>query len=543
MGTSTMGSDLHSDKQDKILKLQARKKELETLLAAKNEELYKLCVQEVQLTGVMPPEAPLSPDVPQRERLGSVRSVGGNSAGDDVRDGLDNASRRLRTCPADRLHDSEQNLRKNISHRLSTPSISGISTKSAPMRHIRRPDANSNYYPSPPQDRSPETFSMHTSHTYPALPTLPSRQESNLPDIVYPESQQNLHRPQTMTTEYMNKIYYTHTPSEAHKISRLRETHFSSSHPDIPTHGSAQPPAPPQHGIRSTPLLYQYASHLKAQSQHLGALGHHHQVLPKRRTEAVRRNTLQRTQTYHLTSHSDYNQHLENLADNYRPQSSYHQENPSDHIHVPLDRVVPNTLPLRERNIPRNLHMQLQVSTDNYKDDCRSYNDALSPISQMSGYSQDIGKFSPLSQESKPKEKQWYETSLDSPTKVEAPMKKNTNLKRTSSIGNSQTYEIMMSLGRNSSLQSPYQPQSPLSPPVLSPSGVSLDSPTNLTVIEQGKCIPYREESKPFEMSDFYKYSTKFRQASAPKPVPTNAYNKLPMELPQYAEQQQWHGY
>lgn len=563
MGTSTMGSDLHSDKQDKLHKLQARKKELEQLLAAKNEELYKLCVQEVQLTGIMPPEAPLSPEVPQRERLGSVKSVERSTEGDDVRDGSDNTSRRLRAGTSERLHDSDQSLRKNLAHRLSTPSISGISSKSVHGRHVRRPETScSNYYPSPPQERSSDTFSIHTSHTYPALagrhdmsPTDPAHIES-LPG--------NIYRHHTMTTEYMNKIYYNNVP-DAHNVSRLRETHFSSSHPDITTHyvhGNVQPQTlQPQNGIRNTPLIYQYASHLKAQSQHLGGLSHHHQIpTSKRRPEGVRRNTLQRTQTYHLTSHSDYNQHLENLNDNHRqpPPMFQHRSQPdiqerdhhSDRVHVPMERTVPNTLPLRERNTVRNpLHMQLQVSTEDYpRDDRQCYPNALSPISQMSGYSQgnfdsiSMNKFSPLSQgDIKVKEKQWYETSLDSPTKSEAPVifKKSSSLKRTSSIGNSQTYEIMMSSGRTSTLQSPNQV--PQNQPVLSPSAVSLESSKNLTVIEQGKCIPYREETKPFEMSDFYKYSTKFRQANAQKTVVPSAapsanvgYNKLPMELPQY---------
>lgn len=556
MGTSTMGSDLHSDKQDKLLKLQARKKELEQMLAAKNEELYKLCVQEVQLTGIMPPEAPLSPEVP-RERLGSIRSVERSSDGNDVQDGSDNSSRRLRS---DRAPDCDPNLRKNLSHRLSTPSISGISTKSAHARHIRRPETScSNFFPSPPQDRNQDTFSIHTSHTYPALA---GRYEATTENV-----DQSMYRHHTMTTEYMNKIYYN-TP-EAHNVSRLRETHFSSSHPDITTHYSHSSIAPhqvQQNGARNTPLLYQYASHLKAQSQHLGALAHQQMQPPsKRRPEGVRRNTLQRTQTYHLTSHSDYNQHLENITDNYRPPAAYQhrsqpdiQEQPCDRpdrIHVPMERVVkvPNTLPLRERNMIRNpIHMQLQVTTDDYvRDDRRAYPDALSPVSQISGYSQSnfdsvsMSKFSPLSQgDGKIKEKQWYETSLDSPTKEAPLLKKSSSLKRTSSVGNSQTYEIMISSGRHSAMQSPSQ--APQSPPVLSPSAVSLESPKNLTVIEQGKCIPYREETKPFEMSDFYKYSTKFRQTSvvkapAPPPAANSGYNKLPMELPTYA-QDHWHG-
>lgn len=562
MGTSTMGSDLHSDKQDKVLKLQARKKELELLLSAKNEELYKLCVQEVHLTGIMPPEAPLSPEVPQRERLGSVRSSG-RGEGDDVRDGSDTTSRRVRHGAGDRLHDSDQNLRKNLSHRLSTPSISGLSTKSLHSRHMRRPETScSNFFPSPPQERS-DTFSMHTSHTYPAL----SGRHEPLPENMHCDTQSNVYyRHQTTNAEYMNKIYHGNVP-EAHSISRLRETHFSSSHPDITTsYGQcnvAPQPVPQQNNARTTPLLYQYASQLKAQSQHLGALAHHHQmpVQTKRRPEGSRRSTLQRTQTYHLTSNSDYNQHLENITDSFRqPPAMYqHRSQPDiqeqpDRVNMPTERTVtvPNTLPLRERNTRNPLHMQLQVSTDDYtRDDRRHYPDALSPISQMSGYSQGNfdsvsmnSKFSPISQSDlKMKEKQWYETSLDSPTKSEAQLlKKSSNLKRTSSVGNSQAYEIMMSTGRNSALQSPNQaPHSP----VVSPTAVSLEMPNNLTVIEQGKCIPYREETKPFEMSDFYKYSTKFRQAqkAATNPVPnvSTGYHKLPMELPQYA-QEHWHG-
>lgn len=550
MGTSTMGSDLHSDKQDKLLKLQARRKELEQMLAAKNEELYKLCVQEVQLTGVMPPEAPLSPEVP-RERLSSIKSVERSTEGNDVQDGSDNTSRRLRI---DRGADSDQNMRKHLSHRLSTPSISGMSTKSSHSRHVRRPETScSNFFPSPPQERNVETFSVHTSRTY---PTLAGRHETTTESDMQPGYRQN-----TMTTEYMNKIYYNNAP-EAHNVSRLRETHFSSSHPDIPTHyvhGSlAQHPV--QHnGACNTPLLYQYASHLKAQNQHLGALAHHHQMQSqsKRRSEGIRRNTLQRTQTYHLTSHSDYSQHLENMTDNYRaPVPIYQhrsqpdiQEQSADKVLVERVVQVPNTLPLRERNAIRNpMHMQLQVSTEDFvRDERRVYREALSPVSQLSGYSQgnfdsvSMDKFSSLSQtETKVKEKKWYETSLDSPSKEGSLLKKSSSLKRMSSIGNAQTYEIMISTGRHSAMQSPIQVGQ--SPPVLSPSAVSLESPKNLTVIEQGKCIPYREETKPFEMSDFYKYSTKFRQANvqkvqAPNIVSSTGYNKLPMELPQYAQE------
>lgn len=41
---------------------------------------------------------------------------------------------------------------------------------------------------------------------------------------------------------------------------------------------------------------------------------------------------------------------------------------------------------------------------------------------------------------------------------------------------------------------------------------IQTESPKNVTIVQQGKIMPYKEVTKPFEMSDFYKYSTKFRQ-------------------------------
>jgi hypothetical protein len=77
---------------------------------------------------------------------------------------------------------------------------------------------------------------------------------------------------------------------------------------------------------------------------------------------------------------------------------------------------------------------------------------------------------------------------------------------------------------------SPIQYHSPLPPttPTYRNSEIQTESPVplqpvNVTVVEQGKIImPYKEISKPFLMSDFYKYSTKYRQAANSKPEPRN---------------------
>lgn len=38
--------------------------------------------------------------------------------------------------------------------------------------------------------------------------------------------------------------------------------------------------------------------------------------------------------------------------------------------------------------------------------------------------------------------------------------------------------------------------------------------PKHCTIVHPGQCKPYHEETKPFEMSDFYKYSTKFKKSN-----------------------------
>lgn len=51
--------------------------------------------------------------------------------------------------------------------------------------------------------------------------------------------------------------------------------------------------------------------------------------------------------------------------------------------------------------------------------------------------------------------------------------------------------------------------------PNLSTAEIQVESPKNMTIVQPAKFQPYKEVTKPFEMSDFYKYSTKFRQKTA----------------------------
>lgn len=56
-------------------------------------------------------------------------------------------------------------------------------------------------------------------------------------------------------------------------------------------------------------------------------------------------------------------------------------------------------------------------------------------------------------------------------------------------------------------------------------SDIHIESPKNVTVVQPAKFQPYKEVTKPFEMSDFYKYSTKFRQKNATTTLPSTSAN------------------
>lgn len=60
------------------------------------------------------------------------------------------------------------------------------------------------------------------------------------------------------------------------------------------------------------------------------------------------------------------------------------------------------------------------------------------------------------------------------------------------------------------SMTSPMQQQQqPLHSPVINN---QVESPLNVTIIQEGSWKPYKEEVKSYEISDFYKYSEKYRQ-------------------------------
>ncbi|XP_046824919.1 uncharacterized protein LOC124426821 [Vespa crabro] len=150
----------------------------------------------------------------------------------------------------------------------------------------------------------------------------------------------------------------------------------------------------------------------------------------------------------------------------------------------------------------------------------------------------------------KGKEKEWYETSLDSGTSpaLEPSLlithkamhcQSSSPVSCVKDIGvinivNDTAKNIHSNLQGRCKLDTSIQPQSHLQPiPIRyehrrpkvleipaesrkiqenNDEAILIRSPHNCTIVQAGKYQPYREVTKPFEMSDFYKYSTKFRK-------------------------------
>lgn len=60
----------------------------------------------------------------------------------------------------------------------------------------------------------------------------------------------------------------------------------------------------------------------------------------------------------------------------------------------------------------------------------------------------------------------------------------------------------------NNIVNSMTSPMQPLNSPLIN----QVESPLNVTIIQEGSWKPYKEEVKSYEISDFYKYSEKYRQ-------------------------------
>ncbi|KAB0800800.1 hypothetical protein PPYR_06539 [Photinus pyralis] len=117
----------------------------------------------------------------------------------------------------------------------------------------------------------------------------------------------------------------------------------------------------------------------------------------------------------------------------------------------------------------------------------------------------------------KQKQKEWFETSLDGPA-PSIPTRSHSVMSSAgqSSIASISPEEQYMEMNAHKSpLEIPAESNPQPSLTVHEPNMELFNNniPKHGTLIQAGQCKPYHEETKPFEMSDFYKYSTKFKKS------------------------------
>ncbi|KAL1493401.1 hypothetical protein ABEB36_011462 [Hypothenemus hampei] len=143
--------------------------------------------------------------------------------------------------------------------------------------------------------------------------------------------------------------------------------------------------------------------------------------------------------------------------------------------------------------------------------------DSVYPSDDTSSCEGDNRSFKDVRTIRKQKEKEWVESSLDSPISTYA-----SNEKFTTNQPLPLPPQHLQQQNMSSGPSSPIIPKVPLEipaeshPRVPEPPHIELlnnNIPKNCTIVQAGVVKPYHEETKPFEMSDFYKYSTKFKKS------------------------------
>lgn len=449
--------------------LQHKKEALEAKIRDKTSELRKLCIEEAELTGVLPAETPLEPgeSPPQfRRRVGTsftypeslinklkskedealaaleleckIQTGIAEAALGLANDGT--ASKSVRRKHRILYEESQRRL-SELESRLNTLRQSQPKQKKKPRPHTEIEndcvDGDSDNLSEHGRfsmlmslpDNGPEKYSggMKNSHTFSGF----SKADQN----IHPYHQRVL-----QNNILLQNIDYRHSvmvPEFHHHVNVIRSTNPSpnedswwTKNRDI-THNSS---------LRQSPML--------------------------------------------MTSPQDF--YVESLVGSDRFGSLDRNAQPLQTIE--LENRISSTL-------PRNVYMS-QGNNSSVLLPSQTYPENSLMRTQSLG-SVDNSKQHP---DRKSKEKEWYESCLDS-----SPSKATPKLECSSPQNDDKTlpfhYENNSTKMNQASVNC-----------IQFDTVVPYESPKNHTVVQAGKWQPYREVTKPFEMSDFYKYSTKFRK-------------------------------
>ncbi|KAG8316942.1 FERM domain-containing protein 4A [Homalodisca vitripennis] len=472
-------------KVEMVASLQSRKDSLEAKLKEKNEELKALCIQEAELTGVLPPETPLeageSPPV-FRRRVGTVFTYPENLINKlkskeeeslatlelefNIQTGIAEAARSLANdstaskaarrkhrvvyqqsqrrllelearlnllrqasrCPLKQRKKPRPPLESEVDNGVSADMVNGVS-----LSPVQEKLYHQSHQMSKHQHQSLNLVTER-SHTVPSRYSSAREPVVNLPLHNY---NRNSHRQVHSEVPYTQNWAYQQYPREMERQQRInydsqgnRCKEGNNWYNTAPTSRYLGVGTKPEEDDREKSVRYR---------DRFGSLD-------RRRGGGA------------CSS-------VESLEPDLRQSPVHHRLYPPAHHHPPPTVLLPN------QTYPENSLMHTQsVGSDH--------------SSRRS------------------KEKDWFETALDAgprPTPTPPPIHPH----------------------HSGSEGDPAEIHLPVTQQLSFDTVVPFESPKNHTVVQAGMWQPYREVTKPFEMADFYKYSTKFRKnAAGLPPVP-----------------------
>lgn len=516
--------------------LQSRKDALETKLHEKTQELKKLCIQEAELTGILPPETPMEPgESPPtfRRRIGTAFTYPENLINKLKSKDEEALSKLELECKvqtsiaeaalglANDLNASKSIRRKHrLEYQQSQRRLAELETR---LNVLRQSIKNSNQMkqrkkPRPPlcveadcvdgSELAPDDLSGHFNHMHDKPSTLPTmsrdvirnshfynsfgKSSHNYPGYVPQQSYLPL------TTNHWNR-------NQQYRRS-VERTHHNSACYDDNTNWFEE-----SNSWRSTAPIGYFSN------QCYTTLPSDDMRIKSRYGSLDRR---YRNSHYAAADFSSRVSPTQACTQRNSPVVYTEVTCQSTQNCLPLpspDIGVLNAVLLPNQTYPENSLMRTQslgnVEPSKKNADTHSLQEKIGDNCQSNTFGRKI------------REKEWRETALDSecyerrsytpPLHPRASkMTESPVPQRPVSMRGTRTPPPLPP--PHSTMPSPPPPppavcKSPIKSPVLVDT-VPFESPKNHTVVEIGKWQPYREVTKPFEMSDFYKYSTKFRK-------------------------------
>ncbi|XP_050438417.1 FERM domain-containing protein 4B [Adelges cooleyi] len=471
--------------QDKtmVASLQLRRKALEAKIIEKNRELKRLCIQEAELTGTLPPEIPLDPgETPPtfRRRIGTSFTY------------PENLINKLKFKDEETLASLE--LEFKIQKGIAEAAL-GLANDETANKSVRR--KHRMMYQQSQQRLTELEMRINLCHNQ-KVKKKPRPESSYIPDFTnnHSVSDGNFVVPKDPNVQSIKML--SHKPN-------LRQSH---SYNKFPSQRNSHDPRI-GNGIHNTWNSHEPITTSSIQPILLPrstiSMDKDHGNYPKDNGVIYNNNSAHVSTIHDMPCKMPEQDFTSKYRDRFGSLDRRHTRSSSSRSNSSVDHVDSNVLSMPRYSNSQHFTSTILLPNQTYPENSLMRTHSLGNIkNENQPQSEKVLPEVTPPDNRKVSEKKWLETSLDSSS--------------VDSIPPPAKHEL------------PPPPRKMATPPVITQQlevksstfdtqvnqfdTVPFESPKNHTVVQVGKWQPYREVTKPFEMSDFYKYSTRYRKTS-----------------------------